>query len=97
MLTKAGYRHALDWLRGVQPGATANGSDFTLAGLIADELDRLTARNRELDACHDALKELLTCAGLCGVSLPVWTERMQAAWDNGQKVVNAAKGGGEDE
>jgi len=57
MLTEAGYRHALDWLRGVQPGATANGSDLTLAGLIADELERL---QKERDILHAFVSR---CAG----------------------------------
>jgi len=69
MLTKAGYRHALDWLRGVRLGATANGSDLTLAGLIADEIDRLTAEIKALKSTIYGYEQIIDNAAKDGIHI----------------------------
>ncbi len=45
---------------GTCPGCGVTSECVCDVGEMRKEIDRLTARNRELDACHDALKELLS-------------------------------------
>ncbi len=41
MLTEAGLRHVLDWLKNINYGETASGNDEKLGRLAADEIERL--------------------------------------------------------